>query len=152
MRKELIILLQFVLITALVGYGYFGLLLSLQGTNLLTLWNLYEQFLISWIHSFTSLSFTRFAVYYFAFRKGLNDSIQPITKTSIAKEASRTIQYLILAVVSIPISFYIIFSNHPPEISPNIVEMWGVFREAYFAWLIGFFILSLLNLFEKLNI
>jgi hypothetical protein len=146
MGKEIIILVQFFLIAALVGYGYFALVLILNGTALLRLWHPYYPFLMNWILSFLVLSLIRFAAYYFVFLKGLNDSIQPITKNSIAKEASRTIQYLIIAVISIPISFYLFIFSFPSHISPNINEAWLSVREAFPAWVIGFLMLSLIRL------
>jgi hypothetical protein len=146
MRKEFVILLQFVLITALVGYGYFGLLLLVHGTTFLSLWDDYEPFLMRWILSFVVLSFIRFAVYYLNFRNEAHDSIQSNRKHLIGKEISLTIQYLIFAVVSIPVSFYLFFFSFPSHISVNIFEMWANVREGFLAWLIGFLILSLVRL------
>lgn len=146
MRKEIIILLQFFLITVLVGYGYFALVLIINGTAVLGLWHEYYPFLMRWILSFVILSLIRFAAYYFAFLKGVNDSIKPTTKNSIAKEASTTIQYLIIAVVSIPISFYLFIFSFPSYISPNINEAWKSLSDAFLVWSIGFLMLSLLRL------
>lgn len=146
MKKELLILLQFVLATVLVGYGYFGLLLLVRGTTFLSLWDDYEPFLMRWILSFVVLSFIRFAFYYLDFRNEAHDSVQPNTKHSIGKEISLTIQYLIFAIVSIPVSFSLYFFSFPSHISVNIFEMWANFREGFLAWLIGFLMLSLLRL------
>lgn len=145
MKKEIITLLQFFLITVLVGYGCFALML-INGTAVLGLWHEYYPFLMNWILSFVVLSLIRFAAYYFAFPKGLNDSVQPITKNSVAKEASITIQYLIIAVVSIPISFYLFIFSFPSHISPNINEAWKSLSEVFLVWSIGFLMLSLIRL------
>jgi len=140
MRKEIIILVQFFLITVLVGYGYFALALVINGNAILGLWQEYYSFLMRWILSFVVLSLIRFAVCYFAYRN------QPITKYSIAKEASTTIQYLMIAGVSIPISFYLFIFSFPPEISLNINEMWKSLSDAFLVWSIGFLMLSLIRL------
>jgi hypothetical protein len=146
MKKEIITLVQFFLITVLVGYGYFALVLIINGTAVLGLWHEYMPFLMRWILSFVVLSLIRFAAYYFVFRKGLNDSIRPTAKNAIIKEASTTIQYLIIAGVSIPISFYLFIFSFPPEISLNINQMWMSLLDGFLVWSIGFLMLSLIRL------
>jgi len=143
MKKELIALLQFVLIAVFVGYGYFGLLL-IQGTTVLSLWDEYAEFFIYWVLSFVSLSIIRLAVYYLALQKKPYDSIQPKLKDLIEKEFSKTIQYVILAGISGLITFY---TNLPlaPGISINIEEAWLNFEKIFSAWMIGFLMLSLLR-------
>jgi magnesium-transporting ATPase (P-type) len=146
MKKELLILLQFVLATVLAGFGYFGLLLLVHGTTFLSLWDDYEPFLTRWILSFVVLSFIRFAFYYLIFRNEAPDSVQPNRKHSIGKEISLTIQYLIFAIVSIPVSFYLFLFSFPSHISVNMFVMWANFREGFLGWIIGFLMLSLLRL------
>jgi len=126
----------------LVGYGYFALALVINGTGILGLWHEYYQFLMRWILSFVVLSLIRFAAYYLV----LNYSIKPIIKNSIAKEASTTIQYLVIAVVSIPISFYLFIFSFPSNISININEAWKSLSDAFLVWSIGFLMVSLLRL------
>jgi len=145
MKKELVSFSQFILIAGLAGYGYFGLLL-LQGRPILLFYGELEHFFLNWILTFVVLSFIRLALYYLYFRKESYDSAQVRNKDLIGKEASRTIQYLILAVVAIPISFNLSLPSPHPDISYNYVEMWLGVKGLYFAWLIGFFILSLLRL------
>jgi uncharacterized membrane-anchored protein len=113
-KKELVSLLQFILIAGLAGYGYFALTL-LQGRTNLSLYSEYEYFFLDWILSFVVLGFIRLTVYYFCFRKDSYNSAQVNNKNLIGKEASRTIQYLILSVVALPISFNINLPS-PPRI------------------------------------
>ncbi|MEO6588602.1 MAG: hypothetical protein ABIP06_04680 [Pyrinomonadaceae bacterium] len=145
-KKEFVSLLQFVLIAIFVGYGYFGLLL-LQRVTVLSLWGEYEHMLIKWIFSFTVLSVIRFAGYYFYLREKPYDLTHQSSKNLIGKEFSSTFQYIIFAVISIPIAFYIEISSHfDPDISLNIGEWWRSFEGAFLEWLIGFSVLSLLRL------
>lgn len=145
MKKEFTTLLQFGLIAVFVGCGYFGLLL-LHDITVLGLWDEYAELLVKWILSFIILSFIILATY-FTSRKKSYDSIKPNSKYLIEKEALRTLGYIALAILSVPIAFHMTFLfNVPPNISINIGEAWRNVREVFLVWLIGFSMLSLLRL------
>jgi hypothetical protein len=145
MKKELVSFLQFILIAGAAGFGHFGLML-LRKTTILSLYREFEYFFLNWIFSFIILGLIRLAVGYFYFLKMPYDSAPLSGKDLIEKEASTTMQYLILAVIAIPISFNLSLPGSSPNISFNIFEIWRNVNGLYFAWLIVFFILSLLRI------
>lgn len=141
MKKELLILLQFILIVGLIsGYFYLVTFLNLP----ITISEIYNLYLKNWVYSFLVLSISRFAIFYFTFREESYDLIQPSNKYLLGKEVSKTIQYLIIAAVSILGSFYISLFSLPVGI--NHKEMWLNFREPFLAWFVIFLLLSLFRL------
>ena len=146
MKKEFTTLLQFVLIAVFVGCGYFGLLL-LHDITVSGLWDEYAELLVTWILSFIVLSLIILATYFTSRKKDSAFQTSSNSNNLIEKEAVRTVGYIILAVVSIPITFHMTFLfNLPPNISINTGEAWRNVREVFLVWLIGFSVLSLLRL------
>lgn len=146
MKKELKTLLQFVLIAVFFGFGYFGLLM-LKRITVLSLWDEYAELLVKWILSFIILSLVILATYFTSRKKVSAFQNSPNSNNLIKKEAVRTVGYIILAVISVPIAFHMTFLfNLPPNISINIGEAWRNVREVFLVWLIGFSMLSLLRL------
>lgn len=62
------------------------------------------------------------------------------------REIWTTVQYLVIAIGSIILSFYIPVLLAPENISINVMEMWFGLRETLFYWFVGFLILSLARL------
>lgn len=147
MKKELLALLQFTLIAALVGFGFFCIALF-RDASALSFWGEYKLVLANWLLTFIALSFVRFTFFYLIFSSKIHYSVQKNRNFLLGKEVSKTIQYLILAIISVLFPFWIpIFqAGNEASIVLNTTELQRGFKQVFFAWLIGFVILSLVRL------
>jgi len=144
MRKEFFIFLQFILILVLTCCGYFGLLL-LQNKTTLALVTESVQLTGNWALSFTGVSLLWFAAYVI-FPSSKNDDLVYANKAPSLVNAgvSQTIKYCVIATISALISFGIFIFQASPNV--NIADQWQGFQHIFFAFLLGFFGLSLLRL------
>lgn len=143
MKKELSLLLQFFLIVLLVGFGLFGFV-AVLGRTRLSFWNAYSYPFKNWIVVFLALAAIRLFLIY------LNPSIITTNsekKSFIGKEIWITVQYLIIALVSIMFSFYVpVILNTDKHISLNLVQMWLSFKGTFLYWFVGFLMLSFMRI------
>jgi hypothetical protein len=143
MKKEFSIFLQFVLVLQSAGWGYFVFLL-IQNKTTLALWVEHRELILNWTLAFTVLSFFRLVAFYI-FSTNRTSAFSPSERFDLfLKEVSKTIQYCLFALISALISYEIFIFRFDPR--ANINETWLNFQNMFFAWLIGFFILSLLRL------
>lgn len=147
MKKELLVLLQFTLIGALVGVGSFCIAL-LRDASVLSFWGEYILVLTNWLLTFIALSFVRFVFFCLIFSNKIHPSVQINRKSLFRNEISKTVQYLLLATIAVLFPFWIpVFqAGNKAGIILNITELRRGFEQVFFAWLIGFFILSLVRL------
>ena len=147
MKKELLILLQFALIAVLVGFGFFGLTL-IRDFETLSFWDVYKLVFINWLSTFIILSFIGFIFVYLISSINSNNAIQTSKTYLLKTEALKTIQYLILAILSVfaPFWTFVFTTENTPGIIVNTMELWRGFQYVFLAWVIGFMILSLLRL------
>jgi hypothetical protein len=149
MKKEFSIFLQFVLVLQSAGWGYFVFLL-IQNKTTLALWVEHRGLILNWTLAFTVLSFFWLAAFYL-FSTNRARAFSPSERSdSFAKEVSKTIQYCLFALASALISYEIFIFRFDPR--ANFNETWLNFQDMFFAWLIGFFVLSLLRLGVVYNV
>ena len=145
MKKELSLLLQFLLIVLLVGFGLFGIVVLLDKT-MLSFWDEYRNPFTNWIMTFLALGSIRLVLINLTANPSI---IAPNSKNRnyfAGKEIWITAQYLVIALVSIVFSFYIPVVLAPTHISLNLVEMWLGLRETFLFWFLGFLILSFIRI------
>lgn len=144
MKREVSTLLQFIIIIGLVSSNFYLMVTFIDYSESIT--EIHNHFLKIWIYSFVALSVVKLGILYFTFRTESYDLIEPNSKY-LLREISKTIQYLIIAVISIFVSFGITIQNFlRPGLSINISSLWDSMKAVFLGWIIAFSILSLLRL------
>jgi len=145
MKKEFSLLSHFFLIVLLVGFGFFGVVV-LQDITALSFWAAYSEPFKNWILAFLAFALVRIIVIKLT---AIPSIITPNFKNRnyfLKEEIWITVQYLVVALVSIMSSLYVPFFFFPKNISPNLLEMWLSLKETFLYWFVGFLVVSFLRI------
>jgi len=151
MKKELSILSQFILIAVTASFVTFWRLVfqSPDGVSV-EVFTTYKLILINWTLMFVILCFIRFPLIYLISHYHRTKDSNEITNTLLLRDnLIRTIQYLVLAVLSVITPMWIVEFRPEDGLELSritIFELWWSYREEVFFWISVFFILSVLRL------
>lgn len=151
MKKELLSLLQFILIAGITSFANFWRIVfqAPDGVSV-EVFTEYKLILINWTLMFVILGSIRYSlIYLISYYHRTKDSSE-INKTFLFRDNMvGTIHYLVLAIVSILTPMWIVEFRPEDDLALlriNIFDLWWSYRQDVFTWISVFFILSVLRL------